>query len=86
MEKTPVICYKLVTPIIYNKGTKWEIQHDEFLACYGYATREATEKEIIRLNTDAEAKRFFCYEHRLNPENIAYFFYNEQAPFDTRGT
>ena len=86
MEKTPVICYKLVTPIIYNKGTKWEVQHDEFLACYGYATREATEKEIIRLNADAEAKRLFCYEHRLNPENIAYFFYNEQAPFDTRGT
>lgn len=86
MKDIPVICYKLIAPIVYNKGTKWETQYDEFLACYGYDTREETEKEIVRLNTDTEAKRLFCHEHRLNPEDIAYFFYNEQEPFDTRGT
>jgi hypothetical protein len=85
MKKIPVICYKVITPVIYNKGKAYETQEDEFLACYGYLTREETEKEIARLNTDAEAKRIFCEEGRLNAENIAYFFYHEQEPFDTRG-
>lgn len=80
-----VICYKTKTPTIYNKGTKYEKQCDEFLACYGYTDDNKNNAFVNHLNSDKEAKAKFCKEHRLNSENIAYFFSYKQEPFDTRG-
>lgn len=85
MKTIPVICYKLKTPVIYNRGTKWEKQEDTFLACYGYANPEENKRLVNVLNTDDEAKGMFCDKYRLNANNIEYFFHEEQEPFDTRG-
>jgi len=75
-----VICYKVKSPVVYNKGTKWESSCDTFLACYG-----GTQDMVNRLNTDINAKEQFCAEHRLDADNIDYFFINQQEEFDTRG-
>lgn len=53
------ICYKLDTPVVYNKGTKWESSEDTFLECYVRGTRE-----------DAEA---LCVEKNLTATNRVYF-------------
>lgn len=84
MKTIPTICYKLKTPHIYNKGTIYETQEDTFLACYGYSNPEENKRFIEVLNHDEEAKGMFCDRHRLNADEIEYFFHDEQEPFDTR--
>lgn len=85
MKTIPVICYKLKTPVVYNRGTKWEKQEDTFLACYGYANPEENKRLVNVLNTDDEAKGMFCDKYRLNANDIECFIHKEQEPFDTRG-
>ena len=85
MSKIPVICYKVKEPVVYNKGTKWEKSCDKFLACYGYANAEENKRLVNVLNMDEEAKGMFCDEHRLNANEIEYFYHHEQEAFDTRG-
>ena len=46
------ICYKTKTPVVYNKGTKWEKSHDTFLLCYANGTDEEVKAEIDRLNAE----------------------------------
>lgn len=79
------ICYKLKTPIIYNKGTKWEKKEDTFLVCYGYTNIIDHNAKLKELNTDEQAKEDFCNKHRLKANEIEYFFNNVQDEFDTRG-
>lgn len=79
-----VVCYKTKKPTIYNKGTKYEKQCDEFLACYGCADDEKQVALIDRLNTDEVARAEFCEKYRLDLDTIDYFFTNKQEPFDTR--
>lgn len=78
------ICYKVKTPVVYNKGTIWEKSCNTFLACYGGST-EATAKQIELLNTDEAAKAQFCAAHRLIADSIDHFFLNIQEEIDTRG-
>lgn len=78
------ICYKLKTPIVYNKGTRYEKSCNTFLACYG-GSMEATQCKVNQLNNDTTAKEEFCAEHRLVASSIDYFYVNTQEEFDTRG-
>lgn len=79
------VCYKLKNPIVYNKGTKWEKSCDTFLACYGEATQEATQRKVDKLNNNIFAKAQFCAEHKLIASSIDYFFVDSQKEFDTKG-
>ena len=66
------ICYKTKEPTYYNKGTKWEIAFDTFLAYYC----ENADKEATRLN-DERPEKDAC-GNLINWENILYFFAHEQ--------
>ena len=78
------ICYKLKTPIVYNKGTRYEKSCDTFLACYG-GSMEAAQRKVDKLNNNIFVKAQFCAEHRLIANSIDYFYVNTQEEFDTRG-
>jgi hypothetical protein len=69
------VCYKLNTPIIYNKGTKHESSCDTFLAYYYRGTREQTQAHVDKLNTE-KPERLFNGELALCEERI--YFVNEQ--------
>lgn len=84
MKTIPVICYKLKTPIVYNKGTQWEKQEDTFLACYGYSDPEENKRFIEVLNHNEEEKGIFCDKRGLNADEIECFIHHEQEPLDTR--
>ena len=51
------ICYKLNTPIIYNKGTKWEKSCDTFLE--RYANPKTAQAEVDELNRAATDRVYF---------------------------
>ena len=57
----PTICYKLNTPIFYNKGTKYETSCDIFLECYSYS-KEAAQRECDKLNVTATDRIYFVSE------------------------
>lgn len=65
------ICYKTKTPIVYNKGTKWEKSCDTFLLCYCYGTDEEVQAEIDRMT--AEKPKM------LNWANIDHLFLHKQG-------
>ena len=77
------ICYKLKTPRVYNKGTKWETTESTFLARYGYSTLERTQAWVDELNSNPAKAQEFCAQQRLIYEQIECFFVNEQEEFDT---
>lgn len=54
---TTTICYKLNTPIIYNKGTKWEKSCDTFLE--RYANFQTAQAEVDELNKTATDRVYF---------------------------
>jgi len=64
------ICYKLNTPVVYNKGTEWETTCDTFLECYISGTDEEIQKRIEKMNKEV---------------NDRVYFMDEQEMFDTRG-
>lgn len=70
-----VVCYKTNTPIIYNKGTKYESKCDTFLAYYSHKNREEVEKEVERLNTE---KPFRLWNGQLAHCNDRTYFVSEQ--------
>ena len=52
------ICYKVKTPIVYNKGTEYETVCDEFLAYYTRKNNEEAQAEVDWLNTTKPEKLF----------------------------
>lgn len=64
------ICYKLNTPVVYNKGTRFETTEDTFLHCYMRGTREEVQCVVDTLNVDAIDRKYFV---------------DEQEGFDTMG-
>ena len=71
-----VICYKMKEPVCYNKGTKWEKTHDEFLAYYTYKNVEEAKKEVEEINRTKPAKLWNGAP--VDWEKVAYFFVSEQ--------
>lgn len=72
-----VICYKLINPIIYNKGTKYETKCDEFLAyIIGNRTLEEGQAEANRLNIERPDRLWNGQPIEWN--NIEYFFATRQ--------
>lgn len=55
------ICYTLHTPVVYNKGTKYEKSHDTFLECY-CANKEMAKIECDKLNKSATDRIYFVSE------------------------
>lgn len=53
-----VICFRTKTPVIYNKGTKYETSCDHFLAYYTYKSVAEAEKEVAEMNAAHPAKLF----------------------------
>lgn len=64
------ICYKLNTPVVYNKGTRFETTEDTFLHCYMRGTHEEVQRVVDTLNTEV---------------NDRVYFVDEQEVFDTMG-
>lgn len=75
MKKT-VICYKAKTPVIYNKGTKYEKREDTFLSYYTYKTVEEAQREVEALNANKPAKLW--NGERIDWTKIDSFFVSEQ--------
>lgn len=75
-----VICYKTKTPVVYNKGTKYEKRCDEFLSYYTYKTRENAEIECNELNTTKPHQSWNGKE--IDWSIIDYFFVDEQEPME----
>lgn len=75
-----VICYKTKTPVVYNKGTKYEKRCDEFLSYYTYKTRENAEIECNELNTTKPRQLWNGKE--IDWSVIDYFFVDEQEPME----
>lgn len=75
-----VICYKTKSPVVYNKGTKYEKHCDEFLSYYTYKTRENAEIECNELNTIKPRQLWNGKE--IDWSMIDYFFVDEQEPME----
>lgn len=75
-----VICYKTKTPVVYNKGTKYETTCNEFLSYYTYKTRENAEIECNTLNTTKPRQLWNGKE--IDWSMIDYFFVDEQEPME----
>lgn len=68
MAKLNTICYELVDPIVYNKGTQWEKHCSKFLKYYVIdMTKEEIQKRVDTLNAQSvkmeegrEVKRYFA--------------------------
>ena len=71
------ICYKTKTPVVYNKGTKWETSCDTFLARYFENDIKKAQAEIKRLNTE-KPDRVCKQGMKIDWDKIEYFFLNEQ--------
>lgn len=65
-----VICYKVVDPVIYNKGTKYEKKEWTFLEyeCHGVKDIKQVEKRVAELNAHHER------------ENVDYYYIDTQEP------
>lgn len=86
MNKTreiPVICYKLNTPVVYNKGTQYEKSEDTFLLRYAPTDENARNAEIDRLNALAVGEYIDRYKHDKKVDGV--YFVKYQEPFDTTG-
>ena len=72
-----VICYKLKTPIYYNKGTKYEKSCDHFLAYYLYgASLEEGQEEAENINKTKPEK--LRTGEKINWDEIDYFYASQQ--------
>ena len=70
------LCYKTKNPVIYNKGTIWEKQDDEFLAMYvSYNDQEA---QAIADKLNSEKPNELPNGRNINWNEIAYFYINKQ--------
>lgn len=78
--KQTIICYKTITPVIYNKGTRYESQCDEFLAYYTYSDKAAAQAECDKLNAEHPSKLWNGLPIDWN--QIDHFFVDEQEPFE----
>lgn len=65
-----VICYKVVEPVIYNKGTKYEKKEWTFLEyeCHNVQDIEQVKKRVAELNAHHER------------ENVDYYYIDTQEP------
>ena len=72
---TLAVCEKRKNPVQYTKTTC-----DEFLRYVSYCKREEVEAEVEKLNTEHPEKD--CFGAKIDWENIAYFFINEQEEFE----
>lgn len=70
------ICYKMKTPVVYNKGTKYERTCDTFLAYYTSQSDAEAQAEAEWLNTTKLAT--LRTGTPINWEKIDYFFVNKQ--------
>ncbi len=52
------VCYKLETPMVTNKGTKWEKSCDTFLSYLSYKSYAETVAEVEAINSGKVAKLF----------------------------
>lgn len=77
--KNTVICYKVKTPVYYNKGTKWEKTCDVFLAYVTFKKLDAAKEEVEKLNSEKPAKLW--NGTAIDWNNVEYFFANEQESF-----
>lgn len=75
-----VICYKTKSPVVYNKGTKYEKPCDEFLSYYTYKTPKDAEIECQELNTIKPNQLWNGQE--IDWSIIDYFFVDEQEPME----
>ena len=70
------ICYKLKSPIYYNKGTKYETTCDTFLSYYTHLNDEEAQEEAKRLNTEKPDKLW--NGKAIDWAEIDYFFVHKQ--------
>lgn len=76
------ICYQTKEPVVYNKGTKWEKQENQFLHSY-YRTQEEAQEYVDHLNATHPEKAW--NGEKIDWNEIDYFFVGEQPLFDTTG-
>lgn len=74
------MCYKTKEPVYYNKGTKYEKTHDEFLSYYASCDDAIAYAEAERLNREKPEKDERGYAIDWN--KIDYFFINKQDLFE----
>ena len=79
---TTTVNYKTKKPVYYNKGTKWESSHDEFLAYYTFKSIEDAKVEVEEINRTHPSYLF--NGQVIDWDEIDYFFVDEQEIFDTR--
>lgn len=82
-REIPVICYKLNTPVVYNKGTKYETSCDTFLLCYAPHDETARNEMVDRLNALEVGEYIDKYQHDKKVDGV--YFVSYQEPFDTTG-
>lgn len=70
------LCYKTKTPVIYNRGTKYEKTCDSFLAMYIGGTDAQAQAEADRLNKEHPDK--FRWGEPIDWTKIDHFFINKQ--------
>lgn len=70
------LCYKTKNPVIYNKGTKWEKQDDEFLAMY--VSYNDTEAQTIVEKLNKDKPTILPNGRPIDWNNVEYFFINKQ--------
>ena len=78
--KQTVICYKTIKPTIYNKGTRYESQCDEFLAYYASGDKAAAQAECDKLNAERPSKLWNGLP--IDWKQIDHFFVDEQEAFE----
>ena len=73
------INYKTNEPTVYNKGTQWEKQCDEFLAYITNGSIEDAQAECEKLNAEKLSKLW--NGRKVDWTKIAFFFASEQEDF-----
>ena len=71
------LCYKNRIPTVYNKGTIWEKQDDEFLAMYVSYNDEEAQAIADELNKNKPAT--LPNGRLIDWMNVEYFFINKQS-------
>ena len=74
--KRTVVCYKTKQPIIYNKGTQYEVKEDRFLSYYTHKTAEEAKAECDKLNT--EHPETLWNGKPIDWTEVDFFFVSEQ--------
>lgn len=70
------LCYKTKNPVVYNKGTKWEKQDDEFLAMY--VSYNDIKAQAIANDLNKNKPAMLPNGRPIDWNEIDYFFINKQ--------